>query len=165
MLRLAQPLPWPTDGDACAAYSWPVLYDDGAVTVWLTDIRTRPGDANTGNRRILYLCIRNRSGQEASVRVQEGTMAIDGRDDWVLLQPETASPGVTLYTRAVAVRGDNRAEPEAMDSLHASLTLFADGEEHTLLLTATTLEAPVAAGGESVYEPTSLLVTVEAASP
>ncbi|MGN0745621.1 MAG: clostripain-related cysteine peptidase [Aristaeellaceae bacterium] len=165
MLRLAQPLAWPAGGESCAADGWPVLYDDGEVTVWLTDIRTCPGDPGLNDRRFLYLCIRNLSGQEASLRVEDGSMAVDSREDWVLLQPETAAPGVTLYTRAVAVRGDDLAEPETMDSLRASLTLRAGGEEHALLLTVTTLEPPVPAGSESVYEPTSLLVTVEAASP
>ena len=159
LLPLNEPLAWPVGETPCAADGWPVLYDDGQVTVRLMDIRTYPENPYTGDRRRMYLCIGNGSDQPASVAV--GAVDVDGRTDWTLLDPETAAAGITLYTSITAVRTDDQPEPETFGRMTALLTVTAGGEEHALRLIVETLEPPFAAGHESIYEPGQLRVSVE----
>ena len=159
LLPLNGHLAWPAGETPCAADSWPVLYDDGHVTVRLMDVRTHPGHPYTGDRRMMYLCIGNTSDQAASVQVT--ALDVDGRREWTLLQPETVPAGATLYTQITAVRPDDQAEPEAFGSMTASLTVTACGEEHALRVTVEALEPPVTVGSESVYEPGQLRVRLE----
>ena len=159
LLPLNGPLAWPAGDAPCAADGWPVLYDDGHVTVRLMDIRTHPGNPYTGDRRLIYLCIGNRSEQEASVQVS--ALEVDGRREWILLQPETVPAGTTLYTEIAAVRTDDQAEPEAFGSMTAWLTVTAGGAEHALRVAVEALEPPVALDRESIHEPGQLRVTAE----
>ena len=158
LLPLNEPLPWPAGETPCAADGWPVLYDDGEVSVRLMDIRTHPGNPYTGDWRLMYLCIGNTSEQEASVHVT--ALDVDDRTDWTLLQPETVAPGTTLYTQITAVRADDQPEPEDFGSMTAWLIVTVDGAEHALRVTVEALEPPVTVSSESVHEPGQLRVTV-----